>query len=75
MKSTTIQVKVDTKKKLEGKKLHPREDYDSVLRRLLEAEEIPSLEEMFREADKLRQKKLYPTKEVVEITHELRAKR
>lgn len=66
---------MDTRHKLENKKVHPRESYDSVLRRMLENEEIPSMEEMFRLRDKLRQKKRYTTKEVIELTHELRRKR
>ena len=36
MRKTTIQVSVEVKKMLDKFKLHPREPYDSVIRRLLE---------------------------------------
>ncbi|MEK6837700.1 MAG: hypothetical protein AABX69_03550 [Nanoarchaeota archaeon] len=72
MKLTTIQLKEETKKQLEGKKLHPRESYNDVIHRMLESESIPSLEEVFRMGDKIRQKRVYTTKEVVAMTHQLR---
>ena len=75
MKLTSIQVHGDTKEKLEDKKMHPRESYDSVLKRVLENENLPSMEEMFRQVDKIKQKKKYTTKEIIEISHSLRAKR
>jgi hypothetical protein len=72
MKLTTIQLYENTKKKLEHRKVHPRESFDSVLKRILESESMPSMEDMFREGDKLIQKKKYSTNEVVRISHELR---
>lgn len=74
MKLTTIQLYEDTKKKLGSKKMHPRESYDSVLRKLLEKEEIPSMEEMFKHGDKIKQAK-HTTEGIIEISHELRGKR
>ena len=75
MKLTSIQLYEETKKKLERKKTNPRESYDSVVNRILEDEEIPSMEEMFRIGDKIKQKRKYSTKEIIELTHELRRKR
>ena len=74
MKLTTIQLHEDTKKKIETKKSHPRESYDSVLRRMLEKEEIPSMEEMFKHGDKIKQAK-HATEEIIKMSHELRGKR
>lgn len=75
MKITSIQIYEDIKKKLEDKKAHPRESYDSVLRRMLENENVPSMEEMFKAGDQLKQKKKYTTKEVIALSHELREKK
>ena len=75
MKLTTIQLHEDTKKMIETKKVHPRESYESVLRRMLEREQIPSMEEMFKKGDKIKQKRRYSTKEIIDISHELREKR
>lgn len=75
MKQTTIQVYEDTKERLEDKKIHPRESYDSVLKRMLENDEVPSMEEMFRIGDQMKQKKKYSTEEVTELSHRLRGKR
>lgn len=75
MKLTTIQLYEETKKKLEEKKAHPRESYDSLLRRMLESETIPSMEQMFKAGDKLQQKRGYSTEEVIELTHKLRLKK
>lgn len=61
-----------TKKKLESKKLHPRESYDSVIKRILESENIPTMESMFRQGDNLKEKKKYTTKEIIDLSHELR---
>ena len=72
MKISSIQVYEDTRIKLERKKVHPRESYDSVIKRILETDKIPSMEEMFEYGDKLKQNKKYNTKEVIKITHELR---
>ena len=74
-KPTTIQLYEDTKKKLESKKTNHRESYDSVLRKLLEKDEIPSMEEMFKRGDKIRQTKKYTTEEIIELSHGLRGKR
>ena len=75
LKITTIQLYEETKKKLHSKREHPKESYDSVIKRILEREKIPSMEEMFKIGDKLKQKKVYTTKEVIELTHKLRGKR
>lgn len=72
MKLTTIQLYGDTKEKLERMKKYPRESYDSVLKRVLENEKLPSMEEMFRVGDKIKQAKKYTTKEAIELSHELR---
>ena len=74
LKLTSIQLYEDTKKKLEHKKVHPRESYDSVLKRMLEEEDIPSLDEMFRQADKIKDQKKYTTKDLLEIIHARRGK-
>ena len=75
MKLTSIQVYEDTKKRLEEKKKYQRESYDTVLKRMLESDAIPSMEDMFREGDKLKQEKKYTAKEIIEMSHELRIKR
>ena len=74
LKLTSIQVYEDTKKKLENKKVHPRESYDSVLKKMLENEEMPSMEEMFRQADKIKDQKKYTTKGLLEMIHVRRGK-
>ena len=74
MKLTSIQLYEETKKKLERKKAHPRESYDSVVNSILEDEEIPSMEEMFRQADKIKEQKKYTTKELLEMIHARRGK-
>ena len=75
MTLTTIQLDENIKERLEDKKIHPRESYNSVLKRMLEDEEIPSMEEMFKQVDKIKQRRKYSTQEVIEISHSLRAKR
>lgn len=75
LKLTTVQLYEDTKKKLEMKKTHRRESYDSVIRRVIESEELPSMEEMFKRGDKIKQKKNYSTKEIIKLSHELWLKR
>lgn len=75
MKLTSIQLYEETKKKLEKKKSHPRESYDSVVNRILEEEEIPSMEEMFKIGDNIKQSRRYSTKEIIELSHRLRGKR
>ncbi len=75
MKLTTIQVYEDTREKLERKKKHRRESYDSVIKRIMGNENIPSMEEMFRIGDKISQIKKYSTKEIICMGHELRRKR
>ena len=44
------------------------------IRRILENEKLPSMEEMFRIGDNLKQKKKYSTEEVIELSHRLRGK-
>ena len=75
MKLTSIQLYDETKKKLERKKINPRESYDSVVNRVLEDEEIPSMEEMFKRCDSMKQSRRYSTKEIIELSHRLRGKR
>ena len=75
MNLTTIQVREETRKKLEMKKAHPRESYDAVLQRMFETESIPSMAEMFKIGDSMKQSRSYSTEEVVELTHRLRKKR
>jgi len=75
MKLSSIQLYEKTKKKLEHKKIHPRESYDSVIKRILENEKIPSMEQMFSQCDRLKQEKKFTTKEVVDLCHEMRGKR
>ena len=75
MKITTIQLYDDTKKKLSQMKEHPNESYDSVLKRIIEQEDIPDMHEMFKKCDAMKQKKSYSREEVVRISHELRDKR
>ena len=74
---TTIQIRKETRKKLEMKKAHPRESYDAVLQRMFETESIsiPSMAEMFKIGDSMKQSRRYSTQEVVELTHRLRNKR
>ena len=72
LKISSIQLYEMTKKKLESKKLHPRESYDSVIKRILESENIPTMESMFRQGDNLKEKKRYTTKEIIDLSHELR---
>ncbi len=67
---TTIQLYEGTRKRLEGKKLHPRESFDTVIKRLLEEDKFPTLEEMFKRSDKLKQSRNYTTEEIVEMTDE-----
>ena len=74
MKLTTIQLYDETKKKLENKKIHPRESYDEVIKRVLGHETLPSMNEMFTKGDKLKQKKAYSDKEVISISHALRGR-
>jgi len=72
---TTIQLYEQTRKRLEQKKSYKRESYDAVIRRMLEREMIPSMTEMFREGDKLKQKKEYSTEEVIALSHRLRGRK
>src|SRR3989338_8037118 len=44
------------------------------IRRVLKNEKLPSMEEMFRIGDNLKQKKKYSTEEVIELSHRLRGK-
>jgi|TARA_Y100000294_G_scaffold44656_1_gene41253 hypothetical protein len=74
LKLSSIQLYEDTKRKLGNRKIHPRESYDSVLKRILENEKIPSIEEMFRQGDKIKQSKKYTTKDVIVISHGMRGK-
>ncbi len=75
LKLTSIQLHEETKKRLEEKKAYPRESYDSVIKRVLESENIPSMEEIFKIGDKLKQKKRYSTEEIINLSHELWSKR
>lgn len=73
MHITTIQIDTETKKKLDQKRHHPRESYNDVLKRMVEADALPKLEEMFRLADQKKQKKVFSTKEVIELSHGMRS--
>ncbi len=75
MNLTTIQVKQDTKKKLEQKKIHPKESYDEVIQRVLELEGFPSIEEVARIGSSIKQDKIFSTAEVIALTHRHRGKR
>ncbi len=75
MKITTIQLYENTKRRLSQKKEHPNESYDSVLKRMLEDEEIPDINEMYRKCDEMKEKKKFSTRQVIKLSHELRHKR
>ena len=75
MKLTSIQLYEDTKKKLESKKLHPRESYDSVLKRMFQIENIPLMDDMFKLGDQIKQNRNYSNKQIIEISHGLRGKK
>jgi predicted CopG family antitoxin len=75
MKMTTIQIEEKLKKELDKRKTHPRESYNDVLKRMLEDEEVFTLEDAFKLADSVKEQKKYSTKEVIELTHELRKRR
>ncbi len=75
MKLTTIQVYEQTRKKLEQKKAYKRESYDAVIKRMIERDTIPSIEEMFREGDSLKQKREYSTEEIITLSHGLRGRK
>ena len=75
MNLTTIQIRKETRKKLAMKKVHPRESYDAVLQRMFESESIPSMVEMFRRSDSVKQTRQYSTEEVIKLSHDLRTKR
>jgi len=67
---TTIQVSREVKELLDQLKLHPREPYDSVIRRLVEAQfdEEPLSEESLRRLEEaledLREGRVYTSEEV-----------
>jgi len=75
MKITTIQLYEDTKKKLNQIKEYPSESYDSVLKRIFDNKDIPSMEEMFKKGDKIRESKKYTPNQIIKMSHELRNKR
>ncbi|MBI2652305.1 hypothetical protein HYX00_02460 [Candidatus Woesearchaeota archaeon] len=75
MKITTIQLYEDTKRKLNQIKEYPSESYDSVLKRVLDTKEIPSMEEMFKNVDKIVERKKYTTNQIIKMSHELRNRR
>ncbi len=75
MKLTTIQLYEQTRRSLEQKKSYKRESYDAVIKRMIERDAIPSMEEIFREGDKLKQEKEYSTEEVIALSHGLRGRK
>ncbi|MBI2653069.1 hypothetical protein HYX00_06390 [Candidatus Woesearchaeota archaeon] len=75
MKITTIQLYEDTKRKLNQIKEYPSESYDSVLKRVLDTKEIPSMEEMFKRGDEIVEGKKYTTNQIIKMSHELRNRR
>ena len=74
MNLTTVQIKQDTKKKLDQRKEHPRESYDEVIQRVLELEDFPSIDEVAQIGSSIKQDKIYSTEEVIALTHRLRGK-
>ncbi|MDP7115689.1 MAG: hypothetical protein QF632_03115 [Candidatus Woesearchaeota archaeon] len=72
MKLTSIQLHDTTKKKLEQMKKHPKESFDAVVNRIIEMDDTPSMEEMFRRGDAIKQKKIYSTEEIIKLTHRMR---
>ena len=71
MKLTTIQLREETRKKIEQKKEYPKETYDEVITRMLDNEGIPTIDEMFQKGDGIHQKKRFSTQEVIKISHSL----
>ena len=67
---TTIQVSVEVKKMLDEFKLHPRESYDSVIRRLIQerVDDEPLSEETLRRIEEslrdLKAGRIYTTEDV-----------
>ncbi|MBI2135912.1 hypothetical protein HYU06_02490 [Candidatus Woesearchaeota archaeon] len=57
------------------KKQHPRETYDQIIKRIIENEEIPSMEEMFRRCDQIKDQKHYTTQQIVDMCHGMRRER
>lgn len=74
-KWTSVQLYQETKRRLEKKKLHRQESYDAVIRRILERDTLPSMEEMFQEGDFLKEKKGCSTEEVIVLSHQVRGKK
>ena len=74
MKLTTIQVEEEVRKRLLESKKHSRESYNAVIKRLLELESIPPMDEMFAIGDSLPEEKRFTTKEVIALCHELRGR-
>ena len=72
MKMTSIQLTEETKKKLDSKKIHPRESYEEVINRVLEEDDILTLEEAFKLGDKIKQDKIYSTQEIIDLIHKNR---
>lgn len=68
MKITTIQLHENTRRDLEQRKKHPKESYEEVIRRILNSDDIPSMEEMFKEAAKLKHRP-YTAEELVKLSH------
>ncbi len=69
MKITSIQLYEMTRNRLELRKLHPRESFDSVVQRLIKEDNSPTIEEMFERSKKLKHRK-YSTEEIVRMTDE-----
>lgn len=74
MKQTTIQINEGIRKELEMRKLHPRESYNAVLGRMLETEQLPTLEQAFSLAEALKEPLKFSTKDVVGLIHKQRGK-
>lgn len=72
MAPTTIQLAEETKKKLDNYKRHPRESYDEVIKRFIDQESFPTMDEMFREADKRKLGKGLSTADIIRLAHEMR---
>ena len=56
---------------LTKRKIGPAESFDSVVRRLIDIEDIPSMEEVFKECDSRKQRKV-STKEVLQVIRDIR---
>ncbi len=71
-KLTTIQLREETRKQLEQRKQNPKESYDAVIQRMIDFEDVPTMEEMFKRADNMKMDKEYTPQEIVKMIKDLR---